>query len=127
MKTPQRSRLIINIFFYYMLHGTVLPHYQLFLRNKGLDHATIGILIGVWEVFGILGPIFIGFIADRSGRFRTIMALCALVSAGLLVPFMPTQTLPSMILLSAGYGFLFKPIGPMTDAYISHRLIDPKL
>lgn len=126
MRTPQRSRLIINIFFYYMLHGTVLPYYQLFLRNKGLDHTTIGILIGVWEVFGILGPIVIGFFADRSGRFRMIMTFCALVSAGLLVPFISTQALPLMILLSAGYGFLFKPIGPMTDAYISHRLLDPK-
>ncbi len=123
---PNKTKYIFSLFMFYAMYAIVVPYFQIFLYGKGLSHSVTGTIIGVWEVAGIAGPLLLGAIVDRTGKFRTVLLLCTLVGSVILFVMLKTQLLFLLFLFTALFGFLFKPILPLNDSMISHNLPDPE-
>jgi MFS transporter, PPP family, 3-phenylpropionic acid transporter len=125
MKT-NKIRYISSLFLFYAMYAIVAPYFQIFLHGKGLSPSITGIVIGIWEVSGIAGPLFLGSLVDRTGKFRTVLLLSTLISSTILFALNSSQSLFFICLLTALFGFVFKPIMSVNDSMISHNLPDPE-
>lgn len=120
------NALRLYYFFVFGMYAVVIPHYQIFLRSSGYSPAAVGLMIGFFEISGVLGPMILGRLADRTGRFREIKVVTTLL-AGVTILFLLFE-LPFFpaLLLSAITGFLFKVSVPLTDAVAGSVLSDPR-
>ena len=125
MKT-NKFRYISSLFLFYAMYAIVAPYFQIFLYGKGLSPSITGTIIGIWEVSGIAGPLFLGALVDRTGKFRTVLFISTLISSTVLFAMNSTQSLFLIFLLAALFGFVFKPIMSVNDSMISHNLPDPE-
>jgi PPP family 3-phenylpropionic acid transporter len=108
------------------MYAVVIPHYQIFLRASGYSPASVGLMIGFFEISGVLGPMIIGRLADRTGRFRELKAATTLLAAVILAFLLAEVPFLLALLLSAATGFLFKVSVPLTDAVAGSVLQDPR-
>mgnify|MGYP006311649691 FL=1 len=60
----------IGYFFLFAVYAAAIPYLQLFLKALGFRVSSIGILIGIFEIAGIAGPLLSAKLSDSSGRFR---------------------------------------------------------
>jgi MFS family permease len=81
----------------------VIGFFPLYFIHKGLNLATIGILVGVYAWVWGLGQVATGALADRIGRKTPITAGILLIGAGLVVILL-TRALPAWLVGSAGMG-----------------------
>jgi nitrate/nitrite transporter NarK len=74
-----------------------LPSPTEFLCESGAA-AAIGLINSIGNLGGFLGSYAIGFLRSRTGSFtpRLLVLLTCLVSAGMLVPFLPSRRLKGM-------------------------------
>ncbi|MBL7006797.1 MAG: MFS transporter [Spirochaetia bacterium] len=121
-----KIRYIVSLFLFYAMYAIVAPYFQIFLHGKGLTPSITGIIIGIWEVSGIAGPLFLGALVDRTGSFRIVLLICTLVSSTILYAIISSQSLVVIFFLAALFGFVFKPIMSVNDSMISHNLPDPE-
>ncbi|MCY2926574.1 MAG: MFS transporter, partial [Planctomycetota bacterium] len=113
-----KTRFSIQYFALFALLATIAPYMQRFLRAKGFSEAEIGALLGVMAL-GACGPAFLGALADRVGRKRTMVA-CTLLAAGML-PFLAATSstwLAGALLL--GVGLTTAMFIPLTDTLASN-------
>lgn len=120
------NSLRLYYFFVFAMYAVVIPHYQIFLRASGYSPASVGLLIGFFEISGVLGPMFLGRIADRTGRFREIKVATTLLAAVIIAFLLAEIPFLLALLLSAMAGFLFKVSVPLTDAVAGSVLQDPR-
>lgn len=113
-------------FFVFAMYAVVVPHYQLFLSALGYSPRNVGILIGFFEIFGVVGPILLGRIADKTGRFRELKVGSTLGAGVFLSLLLGNHSLAVAILLSGAAGFLMKSSVPLTDAVAGTILSDPR-
>lgn len=96
--------------------GIFLPYWPLWLRGRGLDEATIGLLLaaGVWTRI-VIAPA-IARAADHRIEHRDLLALLALaVFLGFALHAFATS-LWALVLLAVLCGSLFAAIMPLTDS-----------
>ncbi len=115
-------------FGYFLLFSNLAiigPYLQVFLSLQGYSKATIGVMLGTFEMAGVAGPLLIGHIADRNGRYRSLLAW----SVGLaLLVFVPLRIFvnPLVALITlVPFGMLYKSTIPLTDAIVTRTLSDP--
>jgi len=101
--------------FYNASLGVMTPFLPLFLRGKGYSAVIIGLLLGVFQLAGVFGPVALGTLGQKTGRYRHVMSGSILVV---------------LVLFAAAYfntipGIAFALIAPMGFLYRSHlSLID---
>lgn len=92
-------------FLFFAIYG-ISPYLQVILRRLGYSTASVGVLLGLFELIGIAGPIVLARKADSSGRFNPFLAAsgAAIVAGlGLLVTIRsPLATVVSLGLISLG-------------------------
>ncbi|MFP4534860.1 MAG: MFS transporter [Spirochaetaceae bacterium] len=120
------NALRLYYFFVFAMYAVVIPHYQIFLRATGYTPASVGLMIGFFEIFGVIGPILLGGLADRTGRFREIKVATILLGAVTIAFLLADPPFPLALFLSALTGFLFKVSVPLTDAVAGSVLADPR-
>ena len=122
-----RVRILRFGIFFAVLYGAVAviyPFIPIYFHLRGFSPSRIGLLLGAVEISGILAPLLVSEPADRSGRFRTVLAALALLAA-LSVAVMDRLTSPAGILAaSIALGFFLRPIPPLTDALTGRVLVD---
>lgn len=100
------QRYGFNYFMLLAIYGISSPYLQLMVRRLGYSPAAVGFFLGFFELVGITGPMYLGQLADRSGKLKPLLiasTLMILAGLGLLVPFrQPLITLLSLVLLSLG-------------------------
>ncbi len=100
----------------------VSPFLQLFLKDLNYSPSQIGILQGSFEVAGIVGPMLIGRLGDKTGRYKLLIVLCMILS----VLFHSLLIIPMPFLLALTgiffLGFFYKNGIPLTDTLTSHGL-----
>jgi PPP family 3-phenylpropionic acid transporter len=69
------SQLYLPSFFVHALSAILIPYMQIIIRNHGFSHGATGMLLGLYEAVGIVGPFVIAGWADRSGRYRSVLLL----------------------------------------------------
>jgi PPP family 3-phenylpropionic acid transporter len=115
----------VTYFFLFSSTAVFFPYFQLFLKARGFPPSQIGVLLACAQIAGIAGPLLIGGIADRSGRYRLLLFLAILGSALFMLPLQFLSLfwvfLPFMLLI----GMSFYSLIPLTDAFSNKELPDP--
>ncbi|AEV30683.1 arabinose efflux permease family protein [Sphaerochaeta pleomorpha str. Grapes] len=107
--------LYLSFFFAYTIFAIVNPYLQIILRNCGYSYQTIGILLALFEGAGILGPLVMGSLADKTQRFKdTILVSTAMTALGFILVTQGTSQwiVVSGLLVSA---FFLRSIIPIQD------------
>ncbi|HRY54201.1 MAG TPA: MFS transporter [Spirochaetia bacterium] len=108
----------------FAIYGIVSPYLPVLLRGLGYGPAALGLLLALFEVAGIIGPLVLTAGADARSRgggsgSRPLLAgtaLCVLASLpGLALPLGPAATALSLVLLALG----LKTMVPLMDALVS--------
>ena len=109
-----------------MWFGVVIPHLQLFFAALGFSPAGVGLILGAFQLAGVVGPITLGHAADRWGRYRPVLASIVLVSSATLWAAGQSDSLGGVMLLAGLCGFFFRGAIPLTDALANATLSDPE-
>ncbi len=79
-------QLYISFFFVYSIFAITNPYLQVLLRNSGYSYEAVGILLGIFEVAGIVGPLVVGRVVDKTGRLKdTVLVSTAATALGLIL------------------------------------------
>lgn len=70
----------INYFLFFSTIAVSVPYLQVLLREQGFSSSEIGLLLGFFEVTGIIGPLIAGWAADKIGRYRFLILILSLGS-----------------------------------------------
>ncbi len=116
----------LNYFFLFSAVAIVLPHLQLFFEAQGFSPSQVGLLLGFFEIAGVAGPLLIGRLADRAGRYKALIRACIGAYAGAIVLANRVDILLLALPLAALFGFSFKTTVPLTDALVSRLMTNPR-
>jgi PPP family 3-phenylpropionic acid transporter len=116
----------LNYFVLFSAVAVVLPHLQLFFEAQGYAPAEVGLLLGFFEIAGVAGPLAVGHLADRFGRYKLLILSCIALYAGAIVLADRVQLLLPALALAALFGFSFKTTVPLTDALVSRLMERPR-
>ena len=114
-------QLYISFFFVYSIFAIVNPYLQVLLRNSGYSYEAVGVLLGVFEVAGIVGPLVVGRIVDKTGRLKdTVLVVTACASLGmiLLVRSGPVWLTVLALVITA---FFLRSLLPLVDTVATNR------
>ena len=104
--------------------ATVVPYLQQILKMQGFRAYEIGILLGVFEITGIFGPLLIGWFADRVGKYRLILLVLTLGSGASFLFFILDLGFTATFFVLIFFGMMFRPMASLTDALASRTLVD---
>ncbi|PIE04998.1 MAG: hypothetical protein CSA76_01315 [Spirochaetales bacterium] len=113
---------------YAAIYGTVAllyPFYPVYLSLRDLSPSRIGIILGGLELAALAAAFVLPRAADRSGRFRMVMALMVITAAGGIVLVHRGRLFSEILAASLIYGFFFRPLPALADAYSGHILRNP--
>lgn len=101
----------------FVLIGIQLPFFPLWLKAKGLDAQTIGLVLAVPMVVRIFAIPVAARVADRTGALRRVIVVssCAAVAGYVLVAFSGgAVTIMAAMALTAA---VFSPVMPLAETY----------
>ncbi|HEY9594947.1 MAG TPA: MFS transporter [Spirochaetia bacterium] len=126
---PQDRRVAVsgfaNYFILSLTTAILAPYLQLYLKARGMSPSRIGVLLGLLELAGVVGPILIGRLADRRTAYRALLALCFLVPAAVFIPMQLTAAFPVYLVCIVVMGFTYRATIPLLDSLVSRILPDP--
>jgi PPP family 3-phenylpropionic acid transporter len=111
---PRLALLYVAIF---VLAGVQLPFFPVWLKAKGLDAATIGVVLAVPMVVRVLAIPLAAREADRRDALRAalMIATAASIAGYLLLAF--AEGAPAILTAFAFASFAYTPVMPLTDTY----------
>ena len=77
--------MTVPSFFLFTVYACVNVWLPLFLRNMGYSVTDIGLLLSIFEIFGVTLPFFTGNIPVKNGRYGLFLCISGAILA--LVPF----------------------------------------
>ena len=102
--------------------GIILPYLPILLRNLNYSAAVVGVLLAIAEGAGILGPLLLGRLADRGGKYKRYIILTYVLTAAAALPITffvhPVFTALMAALLAIG----FRSTQPLVDAMTTVNL-----
>lgn len=108
--------LILPFLAAFAVYGVATPYLSVLVRSLGYGPAVVGFLLGLFEVSGIAGPFLIGKVADRMGRYRPALAVCAVLMLAALPPLAllrhPAASAVALVVLAMGV----RSMVPVLDA-----------
>jgi len=115
-------QLYLPSFFVHTLSAIMMPYLQIIIRNHGYSHASIGILLGLFEAVGIVSPFILADWSDRTGRPRLVLILITALTCMFAIP-LTLSAKPFVVTISiVAVAFFFRPIWPIQDAMIIQRI-----
>lgn len=114
----------INYFIFFAAMATVVPYMQQILKIQGFRAYEIGLLLGIFEITGIFGPLLIGWFADKIGKYRLILLVLTIGSGVSFLFFMFNIGFTASSLILILFGMMYRPIASLTDALASRTLTD---
>jgi MFS family permease len=97
--------------------GALLPVMPLYLREQGIDIATLGWIVAAWPAARLLGEPLFGWLADRGDK--RILMLAGLLVTAVVVPMPLVVTgVPAFVLARALAGLATAAYDPAARAYI---------
>jgi len=114
-----------NYFLLFVSFGILTPYLQLYLKARGFSPSRIGVLLGIIELAGIVGPILVSRLADSRTAYRALLAVSLVVSVIAFVPLQLTSEFPVYVFCIAIMGFSYRSTAPLLDSAVSRILPDP--
>ena len=113
--------LYISFFFVYSIFAVVNPFLQVMLRNVGYSYEAVGILLSVFEVAGIVGPLVIGRKVDKTGRMKDAILISTGFSAlGIILLMQSTHLWLTVVALMIS-AFFLRSLLPLLDTVATNR------
>ena len=110
------NRFIPAFAFSSAVYAIISPYLALMVRNLGYSTALVGILLGIFEGAGIIGPLVFGYWADRKGKYRILLIVTCIIPAVIAFPIaLLIHPLASALLLAI-LAFGFKSNVSLLDA-----------
>lgn len=107
---------------YFAVLGAMVPYWSLYLHARDFNPAQIGILLAIPTLTKIIVPNLWGYIADKSGQYKSIIVLGAL---GALLAFSGiywAQSFAAIIVVMTLYSAFWNAILPQFEALTLHSL-----
>ena len=102
------------------------PFMLLYLEGPlGFDEATISLLYGLLLVGSVIGPLLAGWISDRFGRRRTLIAYYVLSALGIVLFVLAGSSLVLLVPLLLPFGTAVFSESPVLQAYLADRSAGP--
>jgi PPP family 3-phenylpropionic acid transporter len=112
----------INYFIFFAAMATVVPYLQQILKMQGFRAYEIGLLLGIFEITGIFGPLLVGLLADKIGKYRFILLVLTFGSGVSFLFFMSNIGFIAASMVLILFGMMYRPIASLTDALASRTL-----
>ncbi|MGO9308623.1 MAG: MFS transporter [Spirochaetia bacterium] len=126
LRTRVRATFFANYFVLFVSFGILTPYLQLFLKARGFPPSRIGLLLGIFELAGIVGPILVSRLADSRTAYRALFAGSLVVSVIAFLPLQLTTLFPLVVLCAVVMGFSYRSSSPLLDSAVSRILPDPR-
>jgi PPP family 3-phenylpropionic acid transporter len=99
--------MMAPFFFFYIVYAVISPFISILFRDLGYSPSMIGILLGLFEGAGIIGPFIFGHFADKIGRYKPGLLI---TDALVLVTILPlalfrNPVVSALLALILGLGF----------------------
>jgi PPP family 3-phenylpropionic acid transporter len=99
-----------------------LPFFPVWLTAKGIDPATIGLVVAVPSLARVIGIPFAAREADRRDAVRLAIVVCACASLAGFALVGLSAGLPAILLAYTLASLLYAPVMPLTETYAMHGL-----
>jgi PPP family 3-phenylpropionic acid transporter len=66
--------------------AVIAPYLSIMLRDLGYSPLWVGILLGIYEVAAMTGPLLTGYWADRTGNYRSVLIVSCVLPALVVLP-----------------------------------------
>ncbi|MEM8646032.1 MAG: MFS transporter, partial [Pseudomonadota bacterium] len=107
--------------------GIYLPFFPVWLKARGLDADEIALVLALQIAVRIVsGPIF-SFLADKTGRRRTLLIWLALVPVAGALALVVIQSIWLIGLVAVAAAFFWTPIMPMSEVIAVRGAAEQKL
>ena len=111
------ASLYISFFFVYAIYAVINPFLQVMLRNKGYSYEVVGVLLSLFEIAGILGPLLVARRVDKRGNMKGVVLFSTVLSslgmAALMISTSVGITILGLVLLA----FFLRSLMPVLDTY----------
>ncbi len=114
-------QLYISFFFVYSIFAIVNPYLQVLLRNSGYSYEAVGVLLGIFEVSGIVGPLVVGRIVDKTGRLKDTVLIATAASALGLILLVRSGPIWLTVLALIITAFFLRSLLPLVDTVATNR------
>ncbi|MFO1368678.1 MAG: MFS transporter [Marinagarivorans sp.] len=107
---------------YFAVLGAIVPYWSLYLHARQFNPVEIGILLAIPTLTKIMVPNLWGYIADKTGQYKSIIVLGA---AGALIAFCGiywAHSFTAIILVMTLYSAFWNAILPQFEALTLHSL-----
>lgn len=112
--------LYSSFFFMYSIYAIVNPFLQVMLRNMGYSYDVVGVLLSLFEVAGIVGPLLIAHLVDKRGNMKAVVLLSTVLSSIGMVLLMKSSTLGATVLGLVMVAFFLRSLMPVLDSYANN-------
>ena len=112
--------LYSSFFFMYSIYAIVNPFLQVMLRNMGYSYEVVGVLLSLFEIAGIVGPLLVARQVDKRGNMKGVVLFSTILSSlGMTVLMLSTSiamTVLGLVLLA----FFLRSLMPVLDSYANN-------
>lgn len=113
-------------FFFCSYLGAYYSFLFIFLQSKGINSATIGLILAINALISIFSQPFWGIVSDKFQNVKAIFIFC-IIAATLLYQLLPFCSSSWMIgLLFAAINFFYSPLLPLVDNWIIQNVSTEK-
>jgi PPP family 3-phenylpropionic acid transporter len=110
-------------YFYFSLLAIFISFLPIYLADRGLSHAQIGLLIGTGSLIGILSQPFWGMISDSYKTIKKIILVTLGISVVVGFAVFELSHFSVLFTLVAAMYFFFLPTDPLTES-LNYRLAE---
>lgn len=112
--------LSVSFFFMYTVYAVVNPFLQVMLRNIGYSYDAVGVLLSLFEVSGIIGPLVIAKYTDKHGNMKAILMFSTVASMAGMVILMFSSTWWMTSIGLVVLAFFIRSLTPVLDTYTNN-------
>ena len=110
--------MIIPSFFLFAVYACVNVWLPLFLRNMNYSVTQVGLLLSIFEVFGMIIPFFTGNIPAKNGKYGLFLCMSGLALTLLPVPLFSVRLFGITAVCLGLHAAFIKGAIPVSDSFI---------
>jgi PPP family 3-phenylpropionic acid transporter len=122
MKNNPGNSFISFFVFSNIALAIVAPYLVIHIRDLGYSPSWVGILLGLFEVAGVIGPFIFGYLADKTGNYRSSLLISCVLPALVAFPLVfwvhPAVTILLLLFMAFGFRSLVSLIDAITTVQI---------
>ncbi len=112
--------LYSSFFFMYSIYAIVNPFLQVMLRNMGYSYEVVGVLLSLFEIAGIVGPLLVARQVDKRGNMKGVVLFSTILSSLGMTAMMLSTSIAMTVLGLVLLAFFLRSLMPVLDSYANN-------